>query len=73
MHALAHVHLQVGMLALFILLVWGTLGQITFKGLLRYRCFEHGATEPVDAQRGVCRAGALAGDSGSCAEGDARR
>ena len=69
-HALAHVHVQVGMLALFILLVWGTLGQILFKGLLRYRCFEHGATEPVDAQRGVCRAEAVAGDSGSCAEGE---
>ena len=69
--------IDVAMLIGFLMVVFGVLGLQLFKGTLRYRCYEHGAEEPIDpvgiTASGVC-APALETDAslvgrGSCDEG----
>ena len=41
----------------FTMVIFGVLGVQLFKGTLIHRCYEPGAAEPVDPDRGVCAAG----------------
>lgn len=59
---------NVVMLCAFIFLVFGILGMQLFKGVLRYHCFEPGATQPVD-DAAICRPS----DPSLCAPGQVCR
>ena len=63
--------LDVAMLAGFIVVVWGTLGLQLFKGLLRYRCYTIGESQPLDPQHGVCQPPppSISSLRGSCSAG----
>ena len=64
---------DVAQLSAFIMVVFGVLGVQMFAGTLHYRCYEVGATRPIDASGdsrvGVCSLGDTEAVQGTCLAG----
>jgi len=64
---------DVAQLSAFIMVVFGVLGVQMFAGTLHYRCYEVGATRPIDASGdsrvGVCSLGDTEAGQGTCLAG----